>query len=576
MSAARHARRRNQKGRKASGARSGLLTQVTAGVALATALTAVGSQVAPSGLADRDSHAGIVDADVQLTAAVSSTSLTNVPINLLIDLINIPNSEVEANNMTATGFVYGGPWLVTSASNIWGIDPADYARFFGVAASAVPFPALSGADDDMYTGNGFAQQFAKFLAAEMPVDPACDADGCFPNTPVSPITGFRGFDQNLWNFLMLTGAVDMPLIRNFWKVSPLDMLNGYTFGDVENSSGKVYDGLGITGTVEGEDGKSYMPWSNTTFTLEPTAPFENYFAHLMSDPAENQIKIPTLEQVGRMMQTYTAGMVIAFDPITPGSPMCPNSCEGMSQDDAYPAIVRAISNAWPGNTTLEQWLASYDNGTANVPTQHNIDRNIELYRRGSEFWDFNEAPLSDEYVNTGWNPSSLAPTFYNFYKSIGIDPGPLYGDDSSTVTTAAAVARSNAAETEAQTAEPEATSDKSSDEKSTAADEKSTATADSDSSAADEAPATKSTGTAAAKKAAAESASDDSTSDDSASDKSSASSDKSASSTATPDQDSAKAGAASEKSSTGSTGSSGSNDAGSSASKSSSSGSGAA
>ena len=52
-------------------------------VALATALTAVGSQVAPSGLAARDSHAGIVDADVQLTAAVSSTSLTNVPINLL-------------------------------------------------------------------------------------------------------------------------------------------------------------------------------------------------------------------------------------------------------------------------------------------------------------------------------------------------------------------------------------------------------------------------------------------------------------------------------------------------------------
>jgi hypothetical protein len=67
--------------------------------------------------------------------------------------------------------------------------------------------------------------------------------------------------------------------------------------------------------------------------------------------------------------------------------------------------VRAINTAWPGNTTLEQWLASYDNGTANVPTQHNIDRNIELYRRGSEFWDFNEAPLSDEYVNTGWNPA---------------------------------------------------------------------------------------------------------------------------------------------------------------------------
>jgi hypothetical protein len=163
-----------------------LLAQVTAGVALATALTAVTSQAAPPALVDRDSHAGVIDADVQLAAAVSSTSLTNMPINLLIDLINVPNSEVEANNMTATGFVYGGPWLVTSASNIWGIDPADYARFFGVAASAVPIPALSGADDDMYTGNGFAQQFAKFLAAEMPVDPACDADGCFPTPRSAP------------------------------------------------------------------------------------------------------------------------------------------------------------------------------------------------------------------------------------------------------------------------------------------------------------------------------------------------------------------------------------------------------
>ncbi len=566
MSAARHARRRNQEGRKASGARSGLLAQVTAGVALATALTAVTSQAAPPALVDRDSHAGVIDADVQLAAAVSSTSLTNVPINLLIDLINVPNSEVEANNMTATGFVYGGPWLVTSASNIWGIDPADYARFFGVAASAVPIPALSGADDDMYTGNGFAQQFAKFLAAEMPVDPACDADGCFPNTPVSPITGFRGFDQNLWNLMMLTGAVDMPLIRNFWKVSPLDMMNGHTFGAVENSSGKVYDGLGITGTVDGADGKSYMPWSNTTFTLEPTAPFENYFAHLQSDPADNQIKIPTIEQVGRMMQTYTAGMVIAFDPITPGSPMCPNSCEGMSQDDGFPALVRAINTAWPGNTTLEQWLASYDNGTANVPTQHNIDRNIELYRRGSEFWDFNEAPLSDEYVNTGWNPSSMAPTFYNFYKSIGIDPGPLYGDNSSTATTAA--------ETATQTAESDKSSAASTD--TSISDEKSRATADSDKTesasaakasdltAADEA-TTKSTGTAA-KKPANESASDTSTSDDSKSDKSSTSSDKSASLTASSDQDSAKT----------STSSTGSGDAGSSASKSSSGSSDAA
>ncbi len=520
MSAARHARRHRRGRRRASAARTGLLAQATAGVALAAAITAVSSEAAPPALVGKEARAvEVSSADVQLAA---SSSPLNVPINLLIDLINVPYNEVEANNAVGVGLVYGGPWWVTDASNIWGIDPADYARFYALASAAVPIPALSGYGDDMFTGNGIAQQFAKFLAAEMPVDPACDANGCFPNTPVSPITGMRGLDQNIWNFMMLTGAVDMPMIRNFWKVSPVDLLNGYTFGDVENSSGKVYDGLGITGTVDGEDGKSLMPWSNTTFTLEPTAPFENYFAHLMSDPSDNAIKMITFEQLGRMMQTYAAGSVIAFDPITPGSPGCPNSCEGMSQDDGFPAIVRMINNAWPGNPTLEQWLASYDAGTANVPTQQNIDRNIELYRMGSENWDFGNKPLSDEYVNYGWNPSSLAPQFYNFYKSMGIDPGPLYSDDSSTTTAATAVARSSAAaETEPETAKPSATETATSADTSTSGQKATAAESDATdpskpadtSDSTEEATATTSTGTGAAKKAADESASDKTASD---------------------------------------------------------------
>ncbi len=452
MSAARHARRHRRGKRRDSGARTGLLAQVTAGVALVTAITAVNSEVGPP--ADQGARAlKVVDADVQLAAA----SVTNVPINLLIDMVNMPYYEVAANDAVGVGLVYGGPWWVTSASNIWGIDPADYARFYALASAAVPIPALSGFGDDMYTGNGFAQQFAKFLAAEMPIDPACNADSCFPNTPVSPITGMRGLDQNIWNLLMVTGAVDMPMIRNFWKVSPSDLLNGYTFGDVENTSGKVYDGLGITGTVDGENGKSLMPWSNTTFTLEPTAPFENYFAHLMSDPSENAVKVPTFEQLGRMLQTYAAGSVIAFDPITPGSPGCPNSCEGMSQDDGFPALVRMINNMWPGNPTLEQWLASYDAGTANVPTQHNIDRNIELYRMGSETWDFGNAPLSDEYVNIGWNPGSLAPSFHQMFTSMGVDVGPLYSDNSTSTATAAATSKALAAKGDSTPAVEDAT-----------------------------------------------------------------------------------------------------------------------
>ena len=157
------------------------------------------------------------------------------------------------------------------------------------------------------------------------------------------------------------------------------------------------------------------------------------------------------------MQTYAAGSVIAFDPITPGSPVCPNSCEGMSQDDGFPAVVRMIDNAWPGNPTVEQWLADYDAGTANVPTQHNIDRNIELYRLGSETWDFGNKPLSDEYVNIGGNPSSLAPGFHQFFTSMGMDVGPLYSDETTTETaevttsgtTAKAATRTAATETAA-------------------------------------------------------------------------------------------------------------------------------
>ena len=101
-----------------------------------------------------------------------------------------------------------------------------------------------------------------------------------------------------------------------------DLLNGYTFGDVENSSGKVYDGLGITGNRRRRGRQEPDAVVEHDLTLEPTAPFENqYFAHLMSDPSDNAIKMITFEQLGRMMQTYAAGSVIAFDPITPGSRM---------------------------------------------------------------------------------------------------------------------------------------------------------------------------------------------------------------------------------------------------------------
>ena len=63
-----------------------------------------------------------------------------------------------------------------------------------------------------------------------------------------------------------------------------------------------------------------MPWVGTTFTLDLSKPFQNYFDHLMADPSTNPIQLPDLVQLGRALQTLAAGLVIAFDPITPGPP----------------------------------------------------------------------------------------------------------------------------------------------------------------------------------------------------------------------------------------------------------------
>ena len=119
---------------------------------------------------------------------------------------------------------------------------------------------------------------------------------------------------------------------------------------------------------------------------------------------------------------------------TPGSPLCVGSCA--SQADSIPTIVQAISDLWPGNETLESWLQSYEDGTANVPTQDNVDNSNKLWQ-SSSFWDFSNPTLSDDLVNIGINPSSLASSFYEFWKSVGLNPDPLSTDESTAGTSSA-------------------------------------------------------------------------------------------------------------------------------------------
>lgn len=404
--------------------------RLSAGVALATVTALSVVEAAPILLAHGPANSSVEYRSVQKEVRLASSSILNIPINLLIDIINIPGNEIEAIDSFSTAQIYGGTWWVSTASNIWGVDPADYARFASLVEMLVPITALSGADDDLYTGAGLAQQFAKFMAAEFPVDPACDAEGCAPNAPESPITGITAVDQVIWSALMLSGAVDMPVIRNLFKVSLSDLLSGYDFGAVVDPSGTVYSGLGISGTTDGD----LMPWSNTTFTLDLVAPIGSFITQLMADPSDNAIELPDLGQIGRTMQTALAGIVVAFDPFTPGSPLCVGSCA--SEADSIPTIVQAISDLWPGNETLESWLQSYEDGTANVPTQDNVDNSNKLWQ-SSSFWDFSNPTLSDDLVNIGINPSSLASSFYEFWKSVGLNPDPLSTDESTAGTSSA-------------------------------------------------------------------------------------------------------------------------------------------
>ncbi|WP_197383090.1 PE-PPE domain-containing protein [Mycolicibacterium mengxianglii] len=417
------------------------LAQLTAGVALATATTLTATQVAmptPPNAEVRQVRA--VSEDVSLAAS----SIANIPLNLLIDIINIPHSELQAFDLFAQAQLWGGSWLVTGPSNIWGTDPADAVRFMAAAALLFPFPALSGLDLNapldsehplgVLAGNGLAQQFWRFVAAEFPVDDNCDAEGCVPTTPTAPITGITGIDRLIWNAMMFTGMVDFPLLSGFFKVGLSQLVNG-NFSLIEAPSGKIniVPGFNLPGTIDGPNGENYLPWAGTPINLDLGAPFSNWLDHLMADPADNPIKLPSLEQLGRTVQTLIAGIVVGFDPYTPGSPLCWGYCPYVPPEHDYPTIVKWIGSLWPGNEQIDSWLEAYENGTANTPIGDSVAGNINLFRLAEAYWDFSNAPLDPKFVNIGFNPSDLAPMFHNMWKFLGYDPDPLYPDgDTST------------------------------------------------------------------------------------------------------------------------------------------------
>ncbi len=399
-------------------------------MALVGATVFAGAPVA-SAAATTQTQIRSVNADVALTG-----SLLNVPYNLFADLANVPANENDALNFAARSLMFSGPWFVVSNSNLWGVDPGDPSHFQAVVNFMLPFPVLSGMNNfnNYAEAQGYGGQLWHLAAAFLPVNAQCDTDSCVPTVPVSPITGVAGIDSLLWYGLIATGGQEFPLIYNWFSLKAFQGVlgAGYTYDTepgITDPSGKVYDGMGFLGTT-GPD--NLMPWAGTTFKLEPLKPIVQYVQHLLNDtPATNPIKLPSLLQLARNLQALTAASVIAYDPFTPGSPYCKGECKWVKTLKIdYPDLVGYISKAWPGNPLLdgdpdptkkgepgEGWLTLYKNGQANVPTEEQIARSIELLQPKESFWDF-QNPLPPTGT-TVFDTVATAQAWHDFWTSIG-------------------------------------------------------------------------------------------------------------------------------------------------------------
>jgi hypothetical protein len=291
-----------------------------------------------------------------------AASVANIPANLAYAIANVPYYEVQAINRLAGSFFFTGTWFVASATNIWGTDPADPGHYEALTNLAIPFPAIA---------DTLGHQLSMIAAAELPASSSCDAEGCFPLIPVDPVTGITQLDTSIQIALALTGLRPLPLIANWLKVPLSELLTGYTFPEVADPSGTVYDGFGYQGThVDPATGEPLLPWSGTTFTWNPLAPVQNFYDSLTATPppAAEAIHPVTGDEVIRAVQALLAGAVVDFYPVVPGSsPTCSTEC-ALPANPTVPAIVKTIGDAYPGNPLIEEWQAATAGGTANGPT----------------------------------------------------------------------------------------------------------------------------------------------------------------------------------------------------------------
>ena len=386
--------------------------------AIAAAALAATSLVAATPQLSRLAERPIRSMDTRLV----DSSIFNIPFNLFQDIANVPYNEIQALNTLADSEFFTGNWFVVSATNLWGVDPGDPSHFMAVTDFLFPFPALSGmGQPETDFSAGLGQQLWGLVAAELPINSGCDAMGCLPQVPTSPITGITSIDSLIWDANILTGQQQFPLINNWFQVSPQELLNGYYFNPAFNGStdpsGPAVPGFGFDGTGAG----NAVPWSGDTYTFQPWVPVENFINSLEATPNYSAFDIPTATEAMQAVQAVLAGAIVDFDPFTAGSPFCPATC-AIPESLTYPALVQDVANLMPGNPTIDTWLNDFATGlpqeTYNGPTAEQIQTSINLLQQG--YWDF-----GNPYPPAGTGPdyTQTAQLFYQLWTDLGITPG---------------------------------------------------------------------------------------------------------------------------------------------------------
>jgi hypothetical protein len=357
--------------------------------ALAGAMLAASGLVAVTPMAQKAVHLPTLSVETRLV----DDSIFNVPMNLLTDLANLPYNEVQALNSFAGSNFLGGNWWVPSSTNLWGIDTGDPTKVAFLTNLFAPFPALN------QGLGGLQYQLAGFLAAQLPVDGSCDAETCYPMTPPDVITGSTQWDRLIGYINALTAqgnGENFGLFQNWFQVPLQNLINGYTFQDAFNPSGPAANdpafGFGdstnpfLGGTIGDDDA---MPWNGHTFYLNLFQPFQNYWEHLLEDPATDGdipgsgIQIPTLGEFGQSLQSIAASLIVAFNPYTPGSPACPGVCEIPEGWSTY-QLVDALDPD-DSNPMIQAWLAGFAEDALypnNNATQEQINYAVALLQTG--------------------------------------------------------------------------------------------------------------------------------------------------------------------------------------------------